>query len=70
MDELRRCFQTMGYDPLVGCKINLQINQLFFLKKLMVERNIGVFALAVNFRTQILGKRDFSVTLKNNSTSQ
>lgn len=43
MDELRRCFQTMGYDPLVGCKINLQGNQHFFKKINGRERNIGVF---------------------------
>ena len=36
MDELRLCFQTMGYDPLVGCEISLQGNQ--HLKKLMVQK--------------------------------
>lgn len=30
MDDLRQCFQTMRYDPLVGCEINLQGNKYFF----------------------------------------
>jgi len=49
MDELRWCFQTMGYDPLVGFKITLQGISIF-LKINGRERNIGFFfALAVNF---------------------
>ena len=38
MDDLRQCFQTTGYDPLVGCEINLQGNQCLRKNRMVQNR--------------------------------